>query len=306
MVTNIFRAMKDSEIKTLPEFRAGAWVYVEDPVEDEIHRLADELKLEAGHLKDALDPNEVPRLEVEDNDIYIYTRVPFYHKDQYLTLPVLFVMGEGFLMTVASRRLPFLDKFMNGKREFFTTQKVKLFLLLFSEINILFQNSINQISRMVRAKTVNMEKISNNDILQFVRLEEALNDFLQVLTPTNSILNKIIAGRIIPLFEYDEDLIEDLSLSTGQLIENCRSSLRHIVNSRDAYSTIMSNNLNRVIKLLTAMTIILNIPMIITSFYGMNVNLPFSGGGLAFIYIIIMTLGISGLVVYLFNRNRWL
>ncbi|RMD59430.1 magnesium transporter CorA family protein, partial [Candidatus Parcubacteria bacterium] len=126
------------------------------------------------------------------------------------------------------------------------------------------------------------------------------------LIPTSTILQNLLKGGYFPLYEEDEELVEDLLLSTNQLIEMSKATLKYIVNIRDAYSTIMSHELNRVMKILTSLTIILTIPTMIASFYGMNVALPWATSPLAFVGIILFTLVVSVLLLVLFIKNRWL
>jgi magnesium transporter len=153
---------------------------------------------------------------------------------------------------------------------------------------------------------IQFQNITNEDIVRFVTFENALNDFLAALVPTSNILKDLLSGKHLKLHEKDGELVEDLFLANGQLIEICRSTLKNIFNIRNAYSTIMTNDLNRVIKLLTALTIILSVPTIIASIYGMNVVLPLAENNQAFWLIGGGTI-ISVFVLFLlFKKNRWL
>ena len=293
-------------MKILNKFKVGSWVYAENPSEEELKYLSKSFHLEKGLLKDALDPNEVPRMEVEKSTTYIFTRIPYSESGKVSTMPVLVALGKDFLITVSQGPLPLLEKFIKGEVDFYTTQKTKLFLQLFSEINASYNVFLNNINRRVRAMSIELEKISNKDIVQFVTFEGNINDFLGALVPTHTILKNILSGKFLKLYEKDEDLTEDLFLANGQFIESCRTILKTIVNVREAYSTIITNNLNRVIKLLTALTIILTVPTIIASFYGMNVRLPFADTPLAFFGILGVAVLISVFLLVIFIKNRWL
>ena len=108
------------------------------------------------------------------------------------------------------------------------------------------------------------------------------------------------------LFEEDMELVEDLSLSNRQLIEIAKSNLKNIVNVREAYSTIMTNNLNKTMKTLTSITVILTIPTIVASFFGMNVDLPFDNHPLAYVFILLLTFIVGGIVVYFLIKRKLL
>lgn len=151
------------------------WVRVHDPEERDVKRLLEDFHLEEGPIRDALDPFEVPRLEVS------------------------------------------------------TKRRATFFVQLFSLINNSYQVFITSISKKVRG--------------MLYRIEEILNDFLSALITTNTALNNLLSKKFIDFPEEDHDLIEDTFLGTGQLIEHAKSNLKNIVNIREAYTTIMSQDL---------------------------------------------------------------
>jgi magnesium transporter len=301
-----YKNVKSNRLEISDKFKLGSWIYVESPADEEIKFLRKKLRLKPGLLKDALDPNEVPRMEIDKKTTYIFTRAPYSEDGKIFTLPVLLIVGEDFVATITQKPLPFLDKFTSGKVKFFTTQKTKLFLQLFAEINSSYNNHLTNINRRVRAMTFDLEKITNKDIIQFVNLEGDLNDFISALSPTHNILNNLLSGKYLKLYEEDKDLTEDLLLANGQFIESCNAILKSIVNIREAHSTIITNNLNRVIKLLTALTIILTVPTIIASIYGMNVKLPLAESPLAFFLVTGTAFLISVTLLFIFIKNNWL
>ena len=170
----------------------------------------------------------------------------------------------------------------------------------------MYNRFMNQIRRDLQQSTESFGAISNKDIVQFVRYESTLNNFLSALIPTNVSLDNLLTGKYLKLYEDDKDFIEDIFLMNEQLIASCKSNLRAISNIRDAYSTIMTNNLNRVIKILTVLTIVLTIPTMVASFYGMNVGIPGSGSPISFLIIIVGAFLLSGLVLLGFGMKGWL
>jgi magnesium transporter len=127
------------------------------------------------------------------------------------------------------------------------------------------------------------------------------------LVPTNVVLQTLSNPRKnLRFYDDDKEQIEDIILTAGQLIDSIKGSLKTIVNIREAYSNIATNNLNRQIKLLTTLTVVLTIPTIVGSFFGMNVPVPFHSNPLAFIGIIAATSGIAALIIYLFKKSGWL
>lgn len=306
MVTIFYKNLKSRHLKTLETFKIGSWVYVEDPTDQEIARLSEDFKLEEDLLKDATDIFEAPRIEQENGTIYLFTQFVSDEEINISTIPVLFVINDSFFLSLSKRPLPFLERLKNEEIEFYTTQKNKLLLQLLLQTNISYNQALHQISRKIRSISVNLEKINNKDIVQFVSFEAILNDFLSDLVPTNTVLTKLLSGRLLKLYEEDKDLVEDLLLSNNQLIELSRSNLKTIVNIREAYSTIMTNNLNRVIKLFTSLTVLLTIPTMVASIYGMNVKLPYADSPDIFSYIIASIILISSLLLVIFIRKDWL
>lgn len=305
MIKFYYRNVKEKKVKTSSRFKAGVWIYVENPSDKELERLSQKYKLDKNLLKDALDQYEVPRMELENGITYIFTRVPHYEEDVITTIPLLIAISPEFILTLSSKRLEPLEIFRNNQIEFYTTQKTKFFIQIFSAINRKYSHLLTKIERGVMGAKVRLEKIKNKDIVQLVNFEEILSDFLTALIPTNNTLQKLLAGGYLKLYEEDRNLIEDLFLDNRQLIETCKTVLKSIVNIRDAYSTIMTNNLNQIIKFLTALTIILTVPTIISSFYGMNVKLPLQDAWWAFWAISALVLVIISILVIIFVKNKW-
>ncbi len=306
MISFYYKSVKEKSLRKLEEFRIGSWVYVERPTEDELRALGEKFALDPGHLRDAIDPYEVPRVEQEGNATYVFVRYPIAQDDEILTAPILIVLGDDFLLTMCTKPFPVGERFLCGDLDCFTTQKIKLFLQILFQITHAYSSFLNRINRDIRRIAISLERIKNQDIVQFVTLERMLSDFLSALLPTHTMLQNLLSGKIFQLYKEDQDLIEDIFLTKGQLTEMCRSDLKLIGNIRSAYTTIMSNNLNKVMKLLTSLTILFTIPTMIASLFGMNVRVPFEDAPQAFFGIIAFIIVISAVLVGVFIRNRWL
>jgi magnesium transporter len=285
MIKYYYKSLRTQTVQEQTEAKRGAWIYVEAPSHKELESLAAIYKLELGHLEDALDEDEMPRLEKEGEDSYIFVRFAYRTIDNIVeTAPMLFIFTGTVLITVSLVRPPFLDRFLSGKVEVATTQRAKLLLQALHQIVDQYDSFITTSSKqikMIRARLRGHE-IRNQDFIDFVTIEDELNEFHSALQPTNATLRRLMVGRHVPLFDEDQDIIEDLLLNNEQSIEACSSNLKSIANIRDAYSSISSNNLNRTIKILTVATVLLTIPNVYTSLYGMNIVLPFQHGTYAF------------------------
>lgn len=306
MISLYYKSDKDTELAKLDTFKVGAWIHVEQPTGTELGRLAEQYGLDLGHLSDACDQYEVPRVEREGSTTYVFVRYPLSEGDETITSPVLLVLADDFLMTVCPKPCAVAQRFISGRFDFYTTQKIQLFLLLLFQITLSYTTFLNRINRDIRRLGVEIEKIKNKDILRFVTLERIVSDFLSALLPTHGMLQSLLSGKILALTKDDQDLVEDIFLHKGQLIEMCRANIKLIGSIRSAYSSIMSHSLNRVIKLLTSLTILFTMPTMIASLYGMNVRLPFDQEPYAFWGILVLILVIFSLLTWVFARNKWL
>jgi len=300
------RTLKDKELKKTDAVRLGLWIVADNLTIAERVELAKEHNLDETILADANDYFEVPRVEKEDGIIYFFTRYPVKSPDGDMsTAPILVVLGPTFVFTNTLTRPEFIKK-LQTTREIYTTQRTKLFLSILKEITVEYTKSFTSVRREVRKHFGHFNSITEKDIEGFVGLESTVNDYISALLPTQTALQQILSKDFVDFHEDDEDLMEDLAITHGQLLSSSKNLAKTIQNIRSAYSTIVAGRLNRVMKTLTALTIVLTVPMIITSFFGMNVSLPFGDDEYAFALIFIFVAVLSGAVGYFFAKNKWL
>jgi magnesium transporter len=307
MINYFYRSVRGERLAKLDQFRVGAWIHVEAPTREELDELTAKFKLDPDMLRDALDPDEIPRLEVEDGIAYAFMRYAYKRGDTVDTDPVLLAAGPDFVASISRHALPGADRFMNIP-ELFTTQRLKLLLLLLRHVVVSYELHLKQLDRQIRGvrAKLNVENINNRDFVAFVVIEDALNSFLSDLVPENLLLQSLLSSRYgLAFHEEDKDLVEDLAQATRQLIESSRASLQTIVNIREAYATIMANNLNKIFKMLTSITILMTIPTIVTSIYSMNIALPLMHNPAVFYVISAIILGAMGIAAWWFRRNKW-
>lgn len=313
MIRYFYKNLRSTRLTQPKEYQPGAWVCVEEPTDQEVEWLVKKFNLDPGHMEDILDSEEMPRLEREGDISYIFVRYAFTTEEvEVTTSPLLFVVGPNLLITITPHRLPRLQRFMNGKIDFATTQRTKLVLQIMSQIADQYENFINNVSRQIKMMRMQLRQheINNDDFVNFVMIEDELNEFLSALLPTTAILRRLLLGRHIPLFEEDQDIVEDLLLNNEQSIEGCKSNIKTVASIRNAYSTIANNNLNRAIKWLTAATVAIALPNVFFGMYGMNIDLPFqtqSGTGADlrgyFLVISITIIVTAGLLIWARRRR---
>jgi len=248
----------------------------------------------------------VPRFETWEGVSYLYTRFPHEMDKELGTAPILLAVTPSAVVTVSRAHPAFLNVYIDNKQSLYTTQRTKLFLHLMEAINASYRKNLIAIRREVQRNRVNLNKIHNSDIVKLVTFETTLNDFLSALTPTYTALRTILSGKHLDLYEDDQDLVEDIQLENQQIVESAKANLKTIQNIRSSYTAIVTNNLNSVIKLLTALTIILTIPTILGSLFGMNVLIPFADTPHAFFGITLVAgLGMA-LAAYIFAKRDWM
>lgn len=310
MIKYYYKSLRTEAVKELAEPKPGTWVYIESPSEAEVADIIKRFDLEPGHIEDALDEDEVPRLEREGEQTYIFVRFAYKNSEGEMdTAPLLIILTHDIVITITPTHLSAVDSLINRRSRtgFATTQRTKLILLILSYISDQYDASLSITSRKIKAIRSRLRReqgITNQDLIDFVTLEDELNEFLASLLPTNATLRRLLAGRQLTLFEEDQDIVEDLLLNNEQSIEAIRSNLRSISNIRDAYSAISSNNLNSIITLLTVATILVALPNVFFGMYGMNIPLPFEHSKLAFPVLLAINASLILTIVYVARKKR--
>lgn len=307
MITHYFRTVKDTEIKKIDAPRTGVWTHVVDPTDEDIEYLVKEFALDEATLQDARDFFEVPRMEKSGGVNYFFTRYPFDQAEEDVdTAPLLIAMGESFVLTVSPHEVPQFKRFIDGKEEVHTTQKAKLFIQLMSAVTTSFERRLVKLRRSVHKDRARLRTIGNQEIVRFVNYEHQLNDFVSSVVPTTTWLNQVTTGNYMQLYKEDAQLMEDLLIANTQLVDSARSVLKTIQNVRTATEAILANNLNATIRTLTVLTIVLTIPTIVASLYGMNIPLPLSDHPYGFWLVLVFIAMVVSLVVWIFKRIKWL
>ncbi|HSX29378.1 MAG TPA: magnesium transporter CorA family protein [Candidatus Saccharimonadales bacterium] len=307
MIKYFFKSLRSTQVQELDDYKPGCWVYVEAPSQKEIDLLVQRFNLTEGHLQDALDEDEMPRLEKEGEQSYIFVRFAYKTDEGDMgTTPLLFVFSGELVVTIAQVRIPALGGFMSGKISFATTQRAKLILLILQQISEQYDSFISRTSKQIKLirSRLRGHEISNQDFIDFVIIEDELNEFLSSLMPTNATLRRLLLGRYMPLFAEDQDIVEDLLLNNEQSIEACNSNMQSIIHIREAYTSISSNNLNRTIKILTIVTVLIMLPSMFYGLYGMNINLPLQHEPWAFVVLNLFVVLVNILVVAIARKKR--
>jgi len=299
---DIFKTIDDTLFK-LEEIEDGAWISLVDPTTEELDFIEDELGVDKDFLRAALDEEESARLESEDDQVLILVDTPYVEKTDdhiiYETLPLGIIITDKNIITVCLKNSIVLDQFeKNSIRTFFTYKKYRfLYQLLYKNAQryLLYLRQIDKMSNSVEKQL--HQSLKNKELFQLLDLEKSLVYITTSLKANQIVMEKILRINIIKKYSDDEDLLEDVIIENKQAIEMANIYSGILSGMMDAFASIISNNLNIVMKLLTSITILMAIPTMFSSFFGMNlVNIPFSSSPFGF-WIIIGISAITATIV---------
>ena len=289
---------------------AGCWLRVVDPTPDEIARL-EALGIPPDYITYPLDIDERPRTEREDSKILILLRIPYFQGESfdvpYITIPLGIILTDQYVVTVCKRNNDIIQEFSSGRaRDLSTTKHNRFVLRLLLATAAKYLSYLREISRVVEALEDKLQlSIRNQQVLDLLKYEKSLTYFTTALRANELMLERLQRSQLFKPYPEDEELLEDVITENQQAIEMTNIQSNILSGMMDAFASIISNNLNQVIKLLTSITIVLSFPAIVVGFYGMNVALPFDDHPLAFGVVIAIALGFSLIVALILKKLDW-
>ncbi|MBQ2676367.1 MAG: magnesium transporter CorA family protein [Clostridia bacterium] len=292
----------------IDEYEAGCWINVMAPDKDEIAVLQEKFGVEAEYIRSSLDEEESSHIESEDGNTFLIFDVPCVEKDGenivYNTMPVGVVVTASNVITISLSDNPVIMDFVQGVvKNVQTAHKTQFVLMLLFRMATRFLQYLKQIDRHSRYLESNLRKsMKNKGLVQLLDLEKSLVYFQTSLKSNEMTTEKILRGRYLKLYDEDQELLEDVLIELKQAIEmsNIYSSI--LSGTMDAFSSVISNNLNVVMKVLTSLTVLMAIPTMIFSFYGMNIGsntgLPLAQNMLFPSIVTVVLTATVGLILY--------
>ncbi|MBN2480086.1 MAG: hypothetical protein JXA94_07655 [Parachlamydiales bacterium] len=306
MIDIYYKTLKDEGFDKIPEYKVGSWINISNASIADLSKINKLTDIDINDIIDSLDKYEIPRIEHIDGNVAIYARHLSKLEEGLHTMTLTIILTNNYLITISPQKSPIIESILESNTKIATTQKSKLLLFILLKLTQEFTNNIKSIRNNVVELEYQKRKVTNEVIVVLTKNEEVLNQYLSTLVPIRNLLEGIFSGRYISLYEKDYDLLQDLMIAVKQSEDICTLSIKSIRSLRDAYQILFTNDVNKTIKLLTAITIIFTIPTIIASIYGMNVSLPLQNHPHAFLIIINITILISLISVYIFARKKWL
>lgn len=296
-----------------------SWIYVVSPSQADIDIIANQTGVPKDFLKDPLDVNERPRIEREDGYTLIIIRTPSWNKPeesneaegedyiQFTTMPLGIIITKTALLTLCSKENDVLEDFFEGRvRNFSTKKKNRLILQILFRTATKFLNYLQNIIHLSNEIEASLhESMRNEELIGLLDVEKSLVYFSTSIRANELVLERLHRTGELTKFEEDEDLLEDLIVENRQALEMTNIHTNILSSTMDAFASVISNNLNRVMKFLTSITIILMLPTLVASIYGMNIALPFQHSPHAFSITMGISIGCSVIAVLIFIRRKW-
>jgi magnesium transporter len=301
-------------LKKLSAPEPGCWIHVYGPFGNEAtQKLSEQLSIDIDFITDSLDVDERSRYESDEGKDLIVLRTPVENEGLsdsealYITIPIGIIRTPDYVVTVSAYKNTVIEDFIHHPPRNFNPSNQEQFILSLFEKNVTkFADCLRQINNKRYAfEKALYNSLRNEDLFKLLNVQKSLVYFVTSLRSNDLLLLKIQRSNFLKLGEDDLDTLRDIVVDNQQALEMSEMYSNILNGTMDAFASIISNNLNEVMKRLTSVTIILTVPMLIASFYGMNVRLPGEGHPYAFVFVFGMCILFSVLIAFYFIRKRW-
>src|SRR5215211_8827876 len=296
-------------LEQLEAMANGTWVKAIDPTPEEIQQLVN-WGIDVDYINYSLDFDEMPRIERDDDYTFILIRIPHSQPDAdvpFITIPLGIMIRGNTIVTICRYDKEMFKVLANGKYRLLKTGKRYRFALyIFLETATRYLAHLREINRMTESIEDQLQKSTRNrEVLELLKYQKSLTYFATALRSNEVMMERVQRTQIFNYYEEDQDLLEDVLTENQQAIQMTNINTEILSSMMDAFASIISNNLNSVMKALAALTIILNLPGIVAGFYGMNVTLPGADHPLAFMVVIGISLALTSIATFIFYKRDW-
>ena len=294
------------------EYKKGNWIKMVSPSDDEIKTVCENIGIQEDFIRYALDSEEKARIDVEDDDntILFIIDTPIIEIESgtkvYSTMPIgIIFVRDDYIITVSLNKNPIIEDLVEKKIKYIVTyKKSRMLLQIFYSNSEMFLSLLKKLNKETEiAENVLKNSMKNKELLKLLSLEKGLVYFTTSLKSNEVVMEKTMRGNLIKLYDEDEDILEDAIIENKQAIEMARIYRDILTGTMDAYASIISNNLNGVMKYLTSITIILAIPTMIASYWGMNVPVPLQENPFGFVLIVVFSI-LIGVIASLWRKKK--
>lgn len=257
------------------------WVDARNVTREDIHVLETDYGIDTETIMDILDPDELSRIEREDAYTLIIVRLPIFistNEVSYFTIPLGILLFPNMVLTICWADCELLNDLTTNRVRGLTLNDLPAFVVrVLARADLIFLRYLKEINRRSNAIEVELQaSVRNNELVQLLNLEKSLTYFTTSLKSNQLLFEKLMKTRLIKLDEEDRDWLEDVAIDNRQAIEMADIYSNILSGMMDAFASVISNNLSIVMKRLTVINLVLMIPTMVTSFFGMNVKVPMS------------------------------
>ena len=307
---NIYKS-SEAGLITLDEPIEGCWINATDPTPQEFAWL-ENLGIPRDYISYPLDIDERPRVERENGELLIVLRVPLFNGKNadipYTTIPLGIILASQYLVTVCKQENSIVQDMVRGRARGLSTPKRHRFILrLLLLTATTYLNYLREITKTVDVLEDQLQlSTRNREVYELLKYQKSLTYFTTALKSNELMMERLERSSLFKTYPEDEDLLDDVLTENQQAIEMTNITSNILSSMMDAFASIISNNLNAVMKFLASITIIVSLPTLISSFYGMNVRLPFMDSPWAFLFTVVLALVITVAVGLFFAKKDWL
>ncbi len=267
-----------------PELSNDCWINVISPSADDVNYLINIIGIEEDFILSAIDPEETSRIDIEDDQTLIVVDVPTTDDSDegsvpYTTIPMSIIFIKKYIVTISLKEHSFISQLSQGtNRTVSTHMQTRFTLQLLYRVAKKYLVYLKEIDKMTGYTEKQLKQsLKNKEIISLLGIEKSLVFFSTSLKSIELMLNRISRGRVLRMYEEDRDILDDVIIETSQAREMCIIYTRTLNSTMDAYSSIISNNLNITMRTLTSITLVAAVPTVIGGLYGMNIEhgMPF-------------------------------
>ncbi len=287
----------------------GAWVNAIDPTPEEIEKLIN-WGVEADYINYSLDQDEMAHMERDDNYTFILLRIPIHRPESdtpYATVPLGIMILGNLIVTICRYESRIFKLLTNGKyRSMKTGKRYRLALYMFLETAARYLTCLREINRATETIEDQLQRSTrNHEVMELLKYQKCLTYFATALRSNEVMMERVQKTQIFNYYEEDQDLLEDVLTENQQAIQMTNINTEILSSMMDAFASIISNNLNGVMKALAALTIVVSLPGTVAAFYGMNVTLPGEGHPLAFLLVFGFAIALTAIATFIFYKRDW-
>ena len=302
--------IETDKLEETNEIKKGVWINLLNPSDSEIKRVCSEINIEEDFIRYPLDYEEQARIDVEDDAILFVIDVPIIedikNDTTYTTMPLgVIIIRDDYFITVSLKRNKVIDAFEKSRVKNFYTYKKTRFLLQILYLNsACYLDNLKKINKEQEATVFLLQQsMKNRDLIQLLNLQNSLIYITTSLKSNEIVMEKTLRGKVLKMYEEDEDILEDAIIENKQAIEMSKTYSDILTSTMDAYSSIISNNLNGVMKFLTSLTILISVPTLIASIWGMNVELPFEASEHGFAILVGISVAVA-MIAFIWLKKK--